>query len=1662
MTQVGAEEAAHRILRQVERATAEPDTLERDALEWFAGPEAARAVDEVLGAVALPDGSAWRLGVLALGYADLFRYAARGPADRGALAGAVLRFGALHEEDPGQVPPVLHPLYATLAGAPEGAGTPPALAYDAAVGMTTVFQRSRDPGVLRMAEILLRHAVAAVGEGSAEQGVCLSDLGLVLFHGFQDGAGLPALSEAVAMGRAAVACAPGVPDEQARRHGNFGHTLRNWAEATEDPGALREAVTALRTAVELATDADPRRAQHGATLGSALCLAAEQLEERALRSEGIALLRAALSDPDAVLPGRASLLSDLGVALFAEAGTKGDGAGLIEEAVTACHTAADLAPNDFERAAHLANFGLLLAGSAARTGRTEALDDAHEAVTEALGCAPPGHPVRAQAHFTLAQVLEARHTATGSPADLDGAVAQAHRAAECVPAHDVARRVLYATSLAELLWKRASRRAPTTGEPGDPGELDAPIALLWDLASELPARSGRRARVLLALGRCLRVPGDAEGIEEAVDCFHKCLALPAPTAGFAATAHFALGAALAHRAGANGAGWREGADEMVRALAMFRADDPEYWECHAEYAHAVMERADATDDIALFEEAVRLLREEVRRAPLSRAESAVRRSNIGFGLMGVALHSGRTETLTEAVAVHREAVALAGPGAPFTTHLLLGLGEGLMSLAEFGADRAAPAEGIEVLRTAVAASDASTYSGADCRTALGDALRNLARLTADPAPLEESVRWHREAVAMAAGPPPSAALLGLANSLGALYQHTRDVAQSDEAIRLYEAALASPQPARPGLRGSLLTGLGYLQWTRAMESGDETLTDRAVATLREAVGQLPALRRGMALTNLGSALMNRGLATGNRVWLAEAVTVLRRALEGSPPTAMERSLHLNNLAESLRCWYETVGDPAAADEAAALLREAMALEHGDRAGADLAAVNLGSLLLNRAQGEQDPRLADESRRVLEQVVAGFGERHPSRPYALQKLATACLIVARTVAETAGATARQALHRAESAARDSIAAMPTGHALYGPSQVILANAQLDRARLGEPVDLPATARIARDCAHNPVAHIGARIRAARAWGMASARAGRDAEALEGYAYAVGLLPRIAPRSLARADQEARLLVSEGLASDAAALAIGRGEADRALALLEQGRGVLLAQGVENRTDVSRLHALAPGLAAEFERIRDRLDEPPGPSPAPDVALGGPGAAFRGAPEAAAVAEERLALARRWDGLLDEIRVLPGLEGFLRPPSVPELTAAAAGGPVVVVNVSPYRCDALVVTAGAGIDVVPLPGLTLDDTVSRAAEFVEGVDTAYGESGVDDAVAMMRTLSGTLAWLWDTVAAPVLEHLGLDAVPGDGGGAGSVSGDGGRADAVTGDGGPVDPVARDGGRVDSVARDGGPVDPVPGAGGAWPRLWWCPTGRLSFLPLHAAGRGAADSGTWVVDRAVSSYTPTLRALVRARNGLAPGPTARPAPLVVALAETPGAAPLAGVSREAEVIAELFPQRRLLGGPDATVAAVGRALEDHPWVHFSCHGVSEPLNPSRSGLILYDGRLTASDAATRRPRSPQLAVVSACSTAQGGTTLSDEAVQLVSSLQLAGYPHVIGTLWPVADKLATHLTEEFYRALAKDIARGRPIDPAMALHLPVRSLRDRYARAPHLWAAHIHTGP
>src|SRR5262249_42114621 len=90
---------------------------------------------------------------------------------------------------------------------------------------------------------------------------------------------------------------------------------------------------------------------------------------------------------------------------------------------------------------------------------------------------------------------------------------------------------------------------------------------------------------------------------------------------------------------------------------------------------------------------------------------------------------------------------------------------------------------------------------------------------------------------------------------------------------------------------------------------------------------------------------------------------------------------------------------------------------------------------------------------------------------------------------------------------------------------------------------------------------------------------------------------------------------------------------------------------------------------------------------------------------------------FDLLIVEIRALPGFGGFLRPPPVGELAAAATAGPVVVVTVSQFGSYALILTKDGVEDPLPLPGLTPDTEHERVDTFLAALDdiAAQGDSG-----------------------------------------------------------------------------------------------------------------------------------------------------------------------------------------------------------------------------------------------------------------------------------------------------------------------------------------------------------
>ena len=380
----------------------------------------------------------------------------------------------------------------------------------------------------------------------------------------------------------------------------------------------------------------------------------------------------------------------------------------------------------------------------------------------------------------------------------------------------------------------------------------------------------------------------------------------------------------------------------------------------------------------------------------------------------------------------------------------------------------------------------------------------------------------------------------------------------------------------------------------------------------------------------------------------------------------------------------------------------------------------------------------------------------------------------------------------------------------------------------------------------------------------------------------MLPQVAWHGQDQRTREEHLAGWTGLAADAAACAVIAGQHRRAVELLEAGRSLIWTQELNLRSDLSRLTERDPSLAAELEHARTDLDLPL-PLLAPG-AMDGDLAALDDLTPTGTIQREALErrhqAARRWDEVLAQVRRLEGFEHFLKPIPVAQLRAAAAGGPVVIVNASQLGCHALIFTAtdDPGVEVIPLPGLTRSDAVDQA-NLLLGVISRAGDLSRPYQEADRRAVFDVLDWLWRVVAEPVLNALGHT----------------------------------------------GP--PVPGT--KWPRIWWCPTGPLTMLPLHAAEHhpAAADmpssSSQSVPARVISSYTPTLAALQRAREASVVAPdTIRQ--LAIGMPTTPGQAALPAVPNELRVLSKYFPpprQGRQLLGQDATCAAVLRCVARLP---------------------------------------------------------------------------------------------------------------------------------------------
>ncbi|KAF8593758.1 hypothetical protein BDV93DRAFT_582471 [Ceratobasidium sp. AG-I] len=475
------------------------------------------------------------------------------------------------------------------------------------------------------------------------------------------------------------------------------------------------------------------------------------------------------------------------------------------------------------------------------------------------------------------------------------------------------------------------------------------------------------------------------------------------------------------------------------------------------------------------------------------------------------------------------------------------------------------------------------------------------------------------------------------------------------------------------------------------------------------------------------------------------------------------------------------------------------------------------------------------------------------------------------------------------------------------------------------------------------------------------------------------------------------VAGSVSTEAASVAIAMHNYSLALEWLEEGRSIVWKQMLQLRTPIDDLFAVDSALATQLKQVAHDLDYASSPKPQDQT-----DSSDDSSPEQAA--RHHRGLAALWEGLVDKARDLPGFEAFLRPQKASELMRSARFGPVVVINIHESRCDALIIQ----------PGLT---------EILHKPLIFSSKQAADCRVKLIHFVRGR----------------GLDV----------------RGVRVH----RPDPKDEFRKALDVLRKD--VVKPILDSLGYLvcdlPHITWCTTGPLSFLPLHAAGDYASQE--MIFDYVISSYTPTLSALLSsgkpsdAFSGI----------LAVGQESTLGMSPLPGTVAELTRIQETA-QGHAVTRVDrdlATPAAVMAGMEEHSWVHLACHASQNPINPLQSAFYLHGGKLDLATITQKHLKNADLAFLSACQTATGDESLSEEAVHLAAGMLMAGYKSVIATMWSIGDDDAPLIAEKVYEHLLEG---GIPDSrrAAAAVHKATACLRAKVGvDAFEKWVPYIHIG-
>ncbi|KAF9077039.1 TPR-like protein [Rhodocollybia butyracea] len=858
--------------------------------------------------------------------------------------------------------------------------------------------------------------------------------------------------------------------------------------------------------------------------------------------------------------------------------------------------------------------------------------------------------------------------------------------------------------------------------------------------------------------------------------------------------------------------------------------------------------------------------------------------------------------------------------------------------------------------------------------------------------LNESIQLDRDALLLhpMGHPHHDSSLHNLSLGLWNRFQQTGYLEDLNESIQLDRDALLLHPMGHPH-HGSSLHNLSLGLWNRFQQTGHLEDLDNSIELNRDALLLCPMGHpdHASSLNNLSLCLWNRFKQTGYLEDLENSIELNRDALLLRPMGHPDRGSSLNNLGLCLWIRFQQTGYLEDLDNSIQLSRDALLLRpmgHPDR-GSSLN--NLSLCLRIRFQQTSQLEDLDNSIELNRDALLLRPMGHPDRSSSLNNLSLCLRIRFQQTGHL------EDLDNSIQLNRDALLLCPIGHPLHGSFLSGLSLSLSIRFELtGHQEDLTECISASKQAAEDIYSPVSECLRTVRNWVDFTWRHDIAQSNLDAYITGLSLISRslaMMPMISLQYQHLSSVIKLPKFFSDGASRAIQLDQLALAVEIIEQGRGLLWSELRGLRTPMDKLQALDPSLADELMQINRQLERLSMENSVNGDLFGH------------SLSEKRRLLHARSD-IIEKIHKIPGLETFLSRKSFNELKSAAKNGPVIVVNCSRYRSDALIVLEQNSPVLISL--------VEGFHEQVETLVQQLTEARSGIKVSPKRynhVLRATLKDLWDLLVSPVVTRLHELHIP------------------------------------------------------EKSRIFWCPTSILSTLPLHAAGPTSPGTKEFLPDLYISSYTPTLTALIDAFNNTK---SSSQLPHLLVASQYDKSLP-----RTKEEIHQILQYQKLIPttsmeGPAATKQELEKALVDHEWLHIASHGTLIPGKPFSSYFSLAGGsRFALMDIIRLNLPNATFAFLSACHTAeQPPGSVHDEVIHLAAAMQFCGFRSVVGTMWEMADVDGPEMAKEFYSHLLSDenLSRCNEVGAqAQALSEAVRKMRGREGITLERWVNFVHIG-